>query len=214
MGVDIHLYLFDPQPYEQLVLPAYERFMHQGEVSPLVSLLRDAIPKLESAGHIAPGITKAVYEESIAILTGKSYYSSEAKEPREGDITTAEDMRFFVSDSVITDLVEQLCIPRNLGVKPKQNMSGPLVLYLYSQSQWMEDCFMSGEHVTGPILEVKLGEPARFFTTQELENFDQELSRIDRPDDEEVLNDGFDNLRTLVHKAAADPKLKLLYVYT
>lgn len=196
------------------MLPAYERFKHHGDASLLVARLRDAIPKLRAVGYGEPGLSKAVYEESITILTGKRYYSSQAQEPKEGDTTTAEDMRDFVSNSVVPDLVEQLCIPRDLGINPEQKMSGPLVQYLYSQSQWMEDCFMSGEHVTGPILDVKLGEPARFFTTQELESFDQELSRIARPTDEEVLNDGFDNLRTLVHRAATDPRLKLLYVYT
>jgi len=213
LGVDIYLYLFNPQPYEQLVLPAYERFRHHGDLSALVSLLKDAIPKLESEGHGEFGHSKAGCEESIAILTGKKYYSSQAREPKEGDVTTDEDIRIFVDFSVAPDLVDIFCIPRNLGVNPKQNMSGPLVQYLYSQSSWMEDCFMSAEHVTGPKLEIQFGESSLFFTRAELESFDKELSRINRPTDEEVLNDGFDNLRTLVHKAATDPKLKLLYAY-
>lgn len=198
------------------MLPAYESFLHRGDVDPLVTLLRDAIPKLGSiiAGHSRPGFAKTVYEESIAILTRKSYYSSQAKELKEGDVTTDDDMRIFISGSVGPDLVQIFCIPRNLGVNPEQSMSrAALVEYLYSQSRWIEDYFTGSKQVTGPIPEIKLGEFCQFFSTEELESFDKELSRLDRPADEQILQDGFDNLRALVHKAATDPNLKLLYAY-
>jgi len=217
MSVDIFIYLFDPQLNEGSVLPAYRTFVDKADTVPLVKLLRDAITQLDSMpiGQSAPRWPKAVYEEDIAILTGKEYYSSKAKEPKKGDVTTPEDMRILVENSVAPELLEVFCIPRNLGINPEQSMSRTaLVNYLYSQSTWIEDYFTGSKHVTGPVPEIKLGEWCQFFTQDEVEAFDRELSRIERPTDDRVLADGFDNLRNLVHMAATNPNLKLLYVYT
>jgi hypothetical protein len=216
MSTDVLIYLFDQEPYERSLLPAYRTFVEKADTGPLVKLLNDAIPQLDLIpnGYSPPSWSKAVYEEDIAILTGKEYYSSQAKKPKEGETTTPEDMRLLVHDQVAPELLELLCIPRNLGVKPEQSMSRTaLDNYLYSQSRWIEDYFTGSKHVTGPVPEIKLGEWSQFFTTEEVEAFDKELSRIERPTDERVLADGFDDLRTLVHTAATHPNLRLLYVY-
>jgi hypothetical protein len=85
-----------------------------------------------------------------------------------------------------------------------------LVNYLYSHSRWIEDYFTFAKEPNGPIPEIKVGESSRFFSRDEIKMFDAELSRIHRPHDAEVIADGFDNLRALVHTAAANPNFKLL----
>jgi len=217
MGVDVYIYLFDPQPYEGSLLPAYQTFVDKGDTGPLVKLLREAIPQLDSlsTGYAKPDLSQKVSESYIATLTGKQYYSSLAKEPKEGDVTTPEDMRILVSEQVAPNLLEVFCIPRNLGVNPEQSMSRTALMnYLYSQSRWIEDYFTGSKQVTGKVPEVKLGEWSQFFSKDEVEAFDRELSRIQRPTNEEVLADGFDNLRAVVHAAATNPNVRLLLVYT
>jgi len=144
MSVDVYIYLFDPQPYEGSLLPAYRTFVDKRDSGPLVKLLRDAIPQLGSVvtGYGEPGLSQQSYESYIATLTGKEYYSSQAKEPKEGDVTTPEDMRILVDNSIAPNLLEVFCISRNLGVNPEQSMSRrALMNYLYSQSRWIEDYF-------------------------------------------------------------------------
>ncbi len=209
MSVDVYIYLFDPQPYEGSLLPAYRTFVDKRDSGPLVKLLRDAIPQLGSVvtGYGEPGLSQQSYESYIATLTGKEYYSSQAKEPKEGDVTTPEDMRILVDNSIAPNLLEVFCISRNLGVNPEQSMSRrALMNYLYSQSRWIEDYFTGSKQ--------NLGEWSQYFSKEEVEAFDRELSRIQRPPAQQVLADGFDNLRAVVHAAATNPNLRLMIVYT
>jgi hypothetical protein len=216
MSADIYIYLFDPQSYEERLLPAYKAFVDKGVSDALVRLLKDAIPRLATVarGYGEPELSTKSYEESIAILTGKQYYSSQGKQRNAGEVTTREDLRSLVDNSIAPDLLQVYCIPRNLGVNPEQSMSRKaLAEYLYSQSRWIEDYFTGSRQVTGPVPEIKLGEFSQFFSSEEIEAFDKELLRLRRPTDDAALADSFDNLRTLVHIAATKPTFRLLYVY-
>lgn len=217
MSVQVFVYLFDKEQYDRSVLPAYRTFVEKADTGPLLKLLRNAATELDSisTGEWTPPWSKSVYEEDIAILTGKEYYSSQGREPKQGDITTPEDMRILIDDQVAPELMGLFCIPRNLGFKPEQSMSSTaLMTYLYSQSRWIEDYFTFAKQVSGPVPEIKLGEWSQFFSEEEVATFDRELSQMKPPTDEQALKEGFENLRTLVHTAATNPNYKLLLVIT
>ncbi len=156
MGVQVLIYLYDKGQCEGSVLPAYRAFAQKAVTDPLVMLLRDVIPQVESipTGYGAPSWSPAIYEDYIATLTGKEYYSSLGKEPKQGDVTTPKDMRILVDELVAPDLIRIFCLPRNLGFKPEQGMSSTaLMTYLYSQSRWIEDYFTFAKEVSGPVSE-------------------------------------------------------------
>ena len=212
MGVKVSVFLFDLREYDRSVLPAYQTFVKSSDTRPLVGLLQSLLSEIRS-GKRASYWSAEVYQEEIDILMGKQYYSSQGNEQQEGSITSPEDLRRFVEGNVAPDLVRVLCIPHEFNFKSEQSMSlTALDNYLYSQSSWIEDYFTGSKELNGSVPEIKLGEWSRFFTQEETETFDAELSRMARPSDERVLNDGFDNLRALVHTARTTPHLRLLFV--
>jgi hypothetical protein len=212
MGVKVSVFLFDLREYERSVLPAYQAFVKTSDTRQLVGLLQSLLSEIRS-GKRASYWSAEVYQEEIDILMGKQYYSSQGNEQQKGSITSLEDLRRFVEGNVAPDLVRVLCIPHEFNFESEQSMSlTALNNYLYSQSRWIEDYFTGSKEVTGAVPEIKLGEWSRFFTREETETFDAELSRMRRPSDERVLNDGFDNLRALVHTARTTPHLRLLFV--
>jgi hypothetical protein len=214
MGVNVSVLLFDLREYEQSILPAYQAFMQSSDTRPLIGLLQSLLLEVRS-GKRASYWSMEVYQEELDILTGKRFYSSQGKEQQEGSVTSPDDLRRFVEGNVAPDLVRVFCIPHEPNFKSEQSMSlTALDNYLYSQSSWIEDYFTGSREVSGPMPEIKLGEWSRFFTREEIETFDAELSRMTRPVDERVLNDGFDNLRTIVHTATINPKFKLLFMVT
>jgi hypothetical protein len=212
MSVQVSIYLLDLQEYQGSVLPAYRAFAEQADSRALVGLIQSVLPQIRS-GEKPSYWPSDVYEGDIAILTGRQYYSSKGKQPTEGAMTTTDDLRLFVDNSVAPFLVELFCLPRNRGLRPKQNMSGSdLMSYLYSQSPWAEDYFGGSKRPTGPVAEIKIGEWSQFFTKEEILAFDAELLRITRPENKRAVLDDFDNLRALVHAAASDPNLTILFL--
>lgn len=211
MSVQVLIYLLDVQEYQGSVVPAYREFTERDDSRALVRLIQGIVPQIRSGEK--PSYWPAdVYEEDIAILTGKQYYSSKGGQPTGGATTSRDDLRMFVDNSVAPFLVELLCLAKNRGLNPKQNMSGSdLMSYLYSQSPWIEDYFTGAKHPSGPVAEIKIGEWSQFFTKEEILAFDAELLRIKRPENKRTVLDDFDNLRALVHAAATDPNLTILF---
>src|SRR5262249_5637704 len=139
MGVDVVVYLFDPRPYEQLVLPAYRAFLERSDTGPLVGLIEHVLPELR-AGKQSSYWSSAVYEEELEILTGRQVYAAGGRKTPPTGVTTKEDMRLFVDNSVVPALLELLCVPEDRGFAPKQSMSQTaLDNYLYAYSSWIED---------------------------------------------------------------------------
>src|SRR5260370_1288179 len=123
-------------------------------------------------------------------------------------------MRFFVQNFVGPSLSEIFCLPHDLAMNPRQNVSGDkLTGYLYSKSRWIEDYFTFSKEVSGPIPEIKLGEWGRFFSDEEVRAFDLELSKMNKPQERELRAD-FDNLYNIVHLAAVDSRFRLLISVT
>jgi hypothetical protein len=211
MSVEVSIYLLDLTECQSSVLPAYREFTEHDDTAPLVRLVQKVLREIR-AGKKVSYWSPDVYEEAIAILSGKQYYSSEGKQPAAGNaVTSREDIRTFVDNTVAPPLIELLCVPEGLGVNPKQSMSGSdLMNSLYSQSPWIEDYFTGSKQPSGPVAEIRVGEWSRFFTREEILAFDAELQRIKRPENGQAVGD-FDNLRALVHAAAIDPNLTILF---
>lgn len=211
MSADVFIYLFDQKTCEQSVLPAYERFVTKYDTSLLLDLVRGVIPQLDSIpdGQGVSFRSRQVYEEYIEILSGKQRYGASGSQSRG---TSARDMRVFVENSVAPSLIQALCLPHDMEVKPEQSMSRPALLnFLYSQSRWIEDYFTFAKEPSGAVPIIKIGEWNRFFSREEVEEFDIELARLERPSDDQVLADGFDNLRALVHAAVVNPHFTILF---
>jgi hypothetical protein len=210
MSVGISIYLLDVKEYQGTLLPAYHAFTKQGDTGPLVKLIQDVLADIRSEKKNSYWPAD-VYEEYIAILTGEQYYSLKTEQPMTKGQTTKQDMGFFVDNSVMPFLLELLCCPQDRGLEPRQGMSGHgLTGYLYARSSWIEDYFAGGRRPGGAATEIRLGEWSQFFTKEEILRFDAELSKMTRPEDAEILGE-FDNLRSLVHAAAIDPNLTIVF---
>lgn len=199
MGVRISVYLVDMNQYSE-ILSAYRSFKDKSDAHALVELTESAVEDVRSGKTTSPWSVD-VYEEELAILTGKLQYSARG------------DIHMFVENSIAPSLVEALCIPLDAKIHAKQEMSGTaLTSYLYSHSKWIEDYFTGAKEVQGFKPDITVGEWNRFFSQQEIESFDAELSRIPRPAENTYLQAELDNLQALVRRAATNRKFALLYV--
>jgi hypothetical protein len=215
MGVEVYIYLFDTHEYEHSVLPAYRSFKERADKGPLLNLLRSASYHAEASQTVGEvSASEEIYQHYADILSGRQHYDSERKEEADQTRpTTAQDMRLFVDDSVAPGLVTFFCLPRDEGIQPEQGMSSAVLMnYLYSQSKWIEDYFTFAKEPSGAVPEIKIGDWSRFFSREEVLEFDDQLSKMQRPNNDEVLADGFDNLRALVHAAANNPNFAILLV--
>lgn len=215
MGVEVYIYLFDTHEYEHSILPAYRSFKETSDKGPLLKLLQSAVSHAASSqpgGDASP--SEEIYQHYVDVLSGRQYYSSERKEGFDQTRpTAAQDMRLFVDNSVAPALVTAFCLPRDGGIQPEQSMSGAALMnYLYSQSRWIEDYFTFAKEPSGAVPEIRIGDWSRFFSRDEILAFDDQLSKMQRPRNDAVLADGFDNLRALVHAAANNPNFAVLLV--
>jgi len=215
MGVEVYIYLFDTQEYEHSVLPAYRGFKERSDKGPLLKLLRGAMSHAAASRtgrEVSP--PEEIYQHYVDVLSGRQHYGSERKEGSDQTgPTTAQDMRLFVDNSVAPVLVTVFCLPRNEGIQPEQSMSGAALMnYLYSQSKWIEAYFTFAKEPSGAVPEIRIGDWSRFFSKEEVLAFDDQLSKMQRPDNDAVLAGGFDNLCALVHAAATNPKFAILLV--
>jgi hypothetical protein len=197
MGLDYYLHLFNRRTYRQKILPAYRAFIEKEDTSSLTLLLKEIISTLE-VNEKLPGPSlwsKEIYEGAIGILNGTvcynpkgSYTNSQSKK------TTLENKQFYVRESLIHDLLMALCVPRNKGVNPEQNMGrSSLIPYLYEKSVWIEELFTGIRKVRGGQLELTDGETAKeLFTKQDLKEFSSELAKIPPPDGEMEARKQFD----------------------
>lgn len=215
MGVQVYIYLFDMHEYEDSVLPAYRSFKERSDTRPLLKLLRRAMSYAAASGSRGEAsLTEEIYQHYTDVLSGRQYYGSEKQERADQTRpTTSQDMRLFVDNSVAPAVVTVLCLPSDKGFQPEQSMSGAgLMNYLYSESRWIEDYFTFAKEPSGAVPEIRIGDWSRFFSREEVLAFDDQLSKMQRPNDEAVLAGGFENLRTLVHAAANDPNFAILLV--
>ena len=160
-------------------------------------LLNEVISSLE-VNEKLPGpslCSKESYEEAIGILNGTAYYNPKGDYTNsQGKKTTKKNKQIYVRESLIHDLLMALCVPRNKGVNPEQNMGrSSLIPYLYEKSVWIEDLFTGIREVRGGQLELPEGETAKeLFTKRDLQEFGFELAKIPPPDGEAEARKQFD----------------------
>lgn len=190
MGLSCYVHLFDLRAYREKALPAYQAFFEQDDSAPLIRLLQEIIHRLDFSATL-PGPTlsgREIYEDDIGILDGSIYYAPgiDYETSRSGRKTTRENKRMYVRDQLIHTILMALCVPRDRGVNPEQNMTrSSLIPYLYEHSEWIEDRFTSVVELSGGMLEVPEGEDAmEIFSEEDLQEFNAELARIPPPDGE------------------------------
>ena len=221
MGLDYYLHLFDMQMYREKVLPAYQAFFENDDANALIALLNEVVHKLDTGTPMPhPDIwTRGAYEEAIGILQGTVFYSpkGEPTAAMKGKKTTRGARRIFVKNNLAYILVLALCVPRDKGVDPEQNMGRTrLIPYLYERSEWIEELFTSIRKVRGGSLEIPLGEsPSQVFSKEDLREFSAELAKVPPPEgDNEIkereLRKQYDNLRTMLRIASDDADLTLI----
>jgi len=188
VGLDYYVHLFDLRTYREKALPAYRAFFDQDDSAPLILLLQEIIRGLDVSASL-PGPTlsdKEIYEEGIGILDGNVYYAPGAdyETSRSGRKTTRGNKRMYVRDQLIHRILMALCVPRDRGVNPKQNMTrSSLIPYLHEHSEWIEDRFTSVVELRGGMLEIPEGEDSlELFSEEDLREFSAELAKIPAPE--------------------------------
>lgn len=213
MGFDYYVHLFNLRVYEEKVLPAYRVFLEKDDTQPLITLLSECSQILDADPQLSERLlwSKKSREEDIGILSGSVYYNSRGDyaTSRGERKTTREDKRTFAQGLLSSKILQVLCVPRDKGVSPEQNMGRtPLIPYLYERSEWIKDLFTSVRQVRGGTLEFSIGECTEIFTKQDLQEFNMQLDNVQPPKDI-VLRKEYDNLRALLKLTLKDEDLTL-----
>jgi len=212
-GVTVVLHLFDTAAYHQIILPAHRAFTERGDRNPIVALFDRILPVIEvhddRLGLVA--LPSEVYQEYRDIVAGRVFYSSTGEEADGEKHTSDRDLQLFVAQTAMPILVRLLCIHRTSDYVPEQDMSStPLMNYLYTRSRWIEDYFTFAKEPSGPTLEIGITDWGRLFSREEVRQFDETLSSMTPPAEENGIVHEFQNLLALVRKAAQDPSTDLL----
>jgi hypothetical protein len=203
MGTIVALNLIDLPTFEYQVVPAYSLYVGSSDTTKLIELLEKAIADYASVvGKIPDLPSREVFQEYSDILAGKIFYSSENIQSDQLHETSASDLKLLINTSIAPALMKIKCVPSNLPVVEQDMSHRHLMMYLYDHSRLVEDYFTFAREPSGSTPPIKLGEWSRFFSAEEVRKLDRELLSIPRPEDREVSNEGFDNLRTLVQTAA------------
>src|SRR5262245_46984430 len=223
VGLSYYIHLFDLRAYREKALPAYQAFFEKDDSAPLILLLREIIRGLDVIATL-PGPTlsdREIYEDDIGILDGSVYYAPGANHEtgRSGRKTTRENKRMYVRDQLTHIILMALCVPRDRGVNPEQNMTrSPLIPYLYKHSEWIEDRFTCVVELRGGMLEIPEGEDAlELFSEEDLHEFCAELAKVPAPDgDIEIkkqLEEGQNYLRESLRQKVPEgsPEFKEFY---
>jgi len=187
VGLSYYVHLFDLRTYREKAWPAYQAFFERDDSTPLILLLQEIICGLD-VNTALPGPTlwdKELYEEGIGILDGSVYYAPGANYETgcSGRKTTRENKRMYVRDGLTYMILMALCVPRDRGVNPEQNMTrSSLIPYLYEHSEWIEDRFTSVVDLRGGMLDIPEGEDAlELFSEEDLQEFSAELAKVPAP---------------------------------
>jgi len=211
MGITVTLSLIDLSIFDQQLAPAYFRYADSSDTSWLVALTKAAVADYTVAAGNVPDLPSLdVYQEYLDILTGKAFYSADGAPQDQLRGTSPSDLKILIDSSIAPDLMRLVCIPHDLQTV-EQNMSHrQLMTYLYRHSLLVEKYFTFAAEPTGRIPLVKLGEWSRFFSSEEIRQLHGELAHIPRPEERDVLDGGFDNLRALLQAANTRSDLGLL----
>jgi hypothetical protein len=211
MGTTVMLSLIDLPAFDQRLIPAYAVYLNSSDTSGLVALVKDAISSYAAEVNRVPDLPSLeVWQEYLDILTGKVFYSSEGTPHDQLRETSSTDLRILIDNSIGPALMRFICIPNNLRAVEQDMSHRQLMMYLYDHSRLVEDYFTFATEPTGRTPQIKLGEWSRFFSPDEVRRLDQEVSKVPRPEDRNVIDGGFDNLRSLLQTAVVRSDLGLL----
>jgi hypothetical protein len=214
MGFDYYLHLFNQKVYKDKFLPAYQSLFDKDDAEPLIALLKEILERLD-ANRKLPGPpleSKESYKEDIGILNGTVNYDA-GEDYLSSPVVTNRRVaakQIFVRDVLAANILFALCVPRNKGVDPEQNMGrSPLVSYLYKSSSRIEDLFTTGS-LRGKELEIAVGDSRpQLLAKNDINELSAELAKIPPPEDPGIRKE-YDNLRSLLKLALEDSDLTLL----
>jgi hypothetical protein len=215
MGLDYQLHLINLKIYREKILPAYREFWEKDDPKFLIELLKEIIQKLDTNAKL-PGPklwSRASYNEGIGILNGDVYYSLKGEYRSNQNVkkTTRAAKRYFVKNSIGPDILLALCVPRDKGVDPVQNLGrSQMISYLFEKSEWINDLFTSKRFTKGIFLKISLGEsPGQILTKENIQEFSLELAKVPPPTNPELRKE-YDNLQEFLNLALKEPDLMLL----
>ena len=214
MGLDYYVHVFNVKSYREKVLPAYQAFFHKDDPAPLLALLKEIIERLDRDMKLpGPALeSKAAYQEYVELLNRTAHYDPGEDHAVSLGVTEKRltPKQILVRDNLGSSILFALCVPRDKGVNPEQNMGrSPLIPYLYKRSERIEDLFTNGD-VQGGELEIAIGDShPQLFTKNDLQKLSAELERVSAPENPELRKE-FDNLRAILKLALGDPDLTLL----
>lgn len=211
MGTTVMLSLIDLTAFDQRLNPAYSAYLKSSDTSELVELVRNVISNYAAnVGRVPDLPSLEVWQEYLDVLTGKVFYSSDGTPHDQLRETSSNDLRVLIDNSIAPALMRFLCIPNNLPAVEQDMSHRQLMTYLYDHSRLIEDYFTFAAEPTGRIPQIKLGEWSRFFSPGEVRQMGEEMSKMPRPEDRDVIEGGFDNLHSLLQTAVVRSDLGLL----
>jgi len=209
MSMGFRLELFDLITYTEEILSARKAYIEAGDPGELVVQLKKVLTlarnrELPEESQKYADLLVRECEDYIVILRGDKPVPDQFLGPSE-----RETRKMFCDGWVMGNLTEHLCEMRKGEKYGSQDMAGWLGEYLISNSEWI-DKTMDSDELDGGKLD--LGEPAHYFSKEQLRTFEQELRRVPRPYAKK-LAEQYDRLLDLVRKALSSDRLVLLRLW-
>jgi len=229
LGVDIFLSLVDPRRLDETAGAAYRDYSLSNRFEPLIELLRRAQreepakvlkswPEVEQFRYDW-AVESWVLESAIDVLSGEEPYTLDGKHDRVEEAA----QRRYADDWVRTLAFEAYGLAWGGGVRPEVNMSRALVVYLYEQSELIEDIFtwvVGLQH--GANLPAPFDREAQLIREDQVETMRQELLTLTAPEERKLtgrlfddgaftLADEFSNLNGVLRAATDNSRLALAY---
>jgi len=177
MGLDIWISLFDVSQYGQRVEPALRKYFETSDCTDILLLLNEVKSGSRSDSEMI--------QSSIDILNGVEFYGPSVSHipTSPQSKTSREDLDTYVRWTVVSQVLEGLCVPHKDGGPWEQNMGrSALIPYLYEHSSWIEDAFTGGILDKGVRLDFSIGEHSEILAPETVKLLLSELHSVPRPD--------------------------------
>jgi hypothetical protein len=161
--------LFRPGVLRKEIMPAYEAFLGAGEAHAILDLLERAKPSAAKARTgLGPNLLiQPEIDGAIAKL--------------KSELTPVVDLRRLVKDTLVTGLVDLLCVPwERKGVPVQRTWGVPVAEYLEARSAWIADHLLRGVPA-GAETTLPSGVGIRICAREDVERLRQELAAVPRP---------------------------------
>ena len=189
--------LFRPAAFHEQIVPAYKAFANDRERILLRELLERSRP-LVAKERTGLGPNLIILSEL-----------NDALKKLGSELTPFGDLDRLVRGTVITGLVDALCVPWDLKEIPVQRTWGcPLSEYLEPRSPWLAGHLLRGVPA-GTEVKLPSGAAIRLCAAEEVDRIRDELVLVPRPPGPDALQREYDTLLAMLDVIGGAPDLVL-----